>query len=560
MPDTQNLQSILEYFYKWEETKANEVFLKQPFGKDWKTLTWKEAGEQSRKMVSALRAMGIEKGAHVGIYSKNCYHWILADVALSIGGYVSVPFYANLNSKQLTEVLDKSDAQALFVGKLDNWDEPKKGVPSDLPIIRFPHYPGNAKVTEGVAWDDLLTQHEPITGKPVPNLDDLWTILFTSGTTGTPKGVMLTHKAPALQMQTELEAGDLGLFKDKNHRFFSFLPLNHIAERMIVEGAALMSGGSISFAESLDTFVANLKDTQPTVFLAVPRIWTKFQLGILEKMPQKRLNTLFKIPIVSGMIKKRVATALGLASAKIVLTGAAPTSDDLKNWYQKIGISLREVYGMTETCGGATLMPAKNLRSGTVGKPMSTVQVKIEEGTGQILLNMPWKMLGYYKDPEKSEQVLSGGWLHTGDQGELDSQGFLKITGRVSDTFKTAKGKYVVPTPIEMDLAQNELIEQICLVGLALPQPIALVALSDLSKGLDKPAIEKSLHSSLKTVQKKCAKHEKPSTVVVMKEPWSVENAMLTPTLKVRRGEINKNYKEKFMNWHEIDQEIVWED
>jgi len=556
---SKNIESFAAYFYRWEKEKADEIFLRQPFGDTWKTMTWKETGGQVRRMITALQEMGLQKGDHIGIFSKNCTHWILADLAIGLGGYVSAPFYPNLDDKQLNQIIEKSDIKALFVGKLDEWDKPKKGVPNDIAIIRFPHYEGNATVTEGTDWEDLVAANEPMTDNPLPNLEDLWTILFTSGTTGTPKGVMLNHKAPALQMQTELETGDLGLFKGNEHRFFSFLPLNHIAERMIVEGAAIMTGGSISFAESLSTFAKNLKDTQPTMLLAVPRIWTKFQLGILEKMPQKRLDLLFKIPIVSGVIKKRIASALGLDKARVVLTAAAPTPDELKNWYKKLGITLREVYGMTETCGGATLMPMTNLKSGTVGKPMSSVKIKIEEGTGQILLNMPWRMLGYYKDEEKTKDVLQDGWIHTGDQGEVDSEGFLKITGRVTDTFKTAKGKYVVPNPIEMNFAQNELIEQICLVGLALPQPIVLIVLSELANPLQKMAIEERLKDDLGRVQKLCAKHEKPSTIVVMKEAWSIENACLTPTMKVRRIEINKQYKDRFLAWHEVAENVVWE-
>lgn len=559
MSETTKLKSFVEYFYEWEETKANEVFLRQPFGKEWKTLTWQEVGDQARRMVTALRAMGIEKGAHVGIFSKNCYHWIMADIALALGGYVSTPFYPNLSSGQLNEVLKKSDCEALFVGKLEEWDEPKKGIPEEIKIIRFPHYKGNKEVVEGESWDDLIAAHEPMQGHPKPNLKDLWTILFTSGTTGTPKGVMLDYNGPALQMANEREHKDLGMFEGKEHRYFSFLPLNHIAERMIVEGAAILSGGSISFAESLETFTDNLKDTQPTMFLAVPRIWTKFQMGILKNASQKKLNRLFKIPFVSGAIKNKIRKALGLNEARVILTAAAPTPDALKDWFEKLGLPLREVYGMTETCGGATLMPKDNMRSGTVGKPLTNVEVKIEEGTGQLMVNMPWRMLGYYKDPEKTAEVLRDGWICTGDKCELDRRGFVKIVGRVTDTFKTAKGKYVSPVPIEELFSRVDIIEQLCLIGLGLPQTVLVVVLSELANDLDKKEIDSRLKDALKDANKKLHKHEKISTIIVTNKVWAPENGLLTPTLKVKRQKVNEEYLDKCLGWHEDDGKIIWE-
>ncbi len=555
-----NFNSPIECFYQWEKDTPDNLFLLQPQGDEWQTMTWGEAGQEVRKMVEALQNLNIPKGAHIGIFSKNCMHWILADLAIMMGGYISVPFYPTLNGDQLKSVIAKSDIQALFVGKLDDWKDASTGVPDDVQIISFPHYEGNVKITEGLRWEDLIGQYQGIQGNPSSSLEDLWTIIFTSGTTGTPKGVMLQCKCPILLLENEMQNGDLGVFQSKEHRFFSFLPLNHIAERIIVEMASLMTGGSISFAESLDTFAKNLGDVQPTLFLAVPRIWTKFQLAILGKIPANRLNLIMRIPIVSGFMKTRIQKALGLSKANVILTGAAPTSDSVKDWYKKFGIVLREVYGMTETCGGATLMPKTNIKSGTVGKAAQKVKIKIEEGSNEILLQMPWKMLGYYKDEEKTNQVIKDGWIHTGDKGNLDKDGFLHITGRVSDTFKTTKGKYVVPTPIEWKFADNELIEQICIVGLALPQPIALIVLSEKGQKADKNTIKKDLENNLKTANKSLANYQRVSTIVIVKEEWSVDNKVLTPTLKVRRGAINDKYKEQFLEWHEHNESILWEE
>jgi len=554
-----SLKTMLEFFYHFEKEKAGEVFLRQPFGKSWKEVSWKEAGQEARRIATALKSMGLKKGDHVGIFSKNCYHWIIADLAIMMGGFVSTPFFPNLFAGQLEEVIAKSHIKALFVGKIEDWNAAKDGVPQQVQIISLPHYPGNSKVEEGLQWNDLLLTHDPLAGNPLPDLEDLWTILFTSGTTGSPKGVMLKYKAPAALMRNELVNGKLKLFEGNEHRFFSFLPLNHIAERIIVETAAMMTGGTISFAESLNTFAQNLQLVQPTLFLAVPRIWTKFQMAILERIPQRLLSVLLFLPGISGFIKNKLKKALGLSQTRIVLTGAAPTPDSLKDWYKKLGIILQEVYGMTETCGGCTLMPSEYIKSGTVGKPIPEVELRTDKDNGEVLIKMPWLMSGYYNEPEKTAQILQDGWLRSGDQGEIDEEGFLRITGRVSDTFKSAKGKYIVPAPIEWQFAKNSFIEQICVTGLAVPQPLALIQLSDIGKSANKEEVMESLLNTLKRVNDNLPNYTQIAALIVVNMDWNVENGILTPTLKIKRPALNAIYQEKLMQWLQLRKQVIWE-
>jgi long-subunit acyl-CoA synthetase (AMP-forming) len=555
----ENAKTLLDHFYEFEKSKANEVYLKQPINGNWKTYTWAEVGNQARRMASAIKAMDLPAKSHIGILSKNCAHWIMADLAIMMSGHVSVPFYATLTAESLKEVLDLSDTKVLFVGKLETWDQQKEGVSEDISCISFPHLPGNSEVTGFTTWDELIAKHEPMTEEFRPSLDELFTIKYTSGTTGTPKGVMLTYGSVATLLETERQTNMLRLFEGDEHRYFSYLPLNHIAERNIVEAASLATGGSISFVESLDTFAQNLQDTRPNVFLAVPRIWTKFHLGILGKLPQSRLNILLNIPIINNVIRKKIKTNLGLDQAKIMLTGAAPMPVHLLNWYEKLGITIQEVYGMTENCAGCTLMPAEGIKPGTVGKPLGNVEIRIDKETGEVLSKAPWNMIGYYKAEDKTKEVLRDGWIYTGDQGEITKDGYLKLTGRVKDTFKTSKGKYIVPAPIEWKFAKSEYIEQICILGLGIPQPIALVNLSEIGQAAGKETVTESLKELLEAVNSQMEAYKRVKKIIVMSDAWTVENEILTPTMKIKRNVLNQLYNSKFEDWYAASDTIIWE-
>jgi long-chain acyl-CoA synthetase len=552
------LKTIPEYFLEVEKRNPHHVFLYQPFGKKGKCITYKEAGVIIRKLVAGLYSMGLKPGDHVGILSKNCYHWILSDLAIMGAGMISVPFYPNLTKSQLETVIHQSDIKALFLGKLDTWD----GISSkygNLQIIKFPHYPGNALIHEGENWDEFIESIEPVSSLYIPKLEDTWTILFTSGTTGIPKGVMLSYHSPAAIMENEMKYGNLRIFAGKSHRYFSFLPLNHIAERMIVEIACLFTSGTIYFGESIDTFAYNLKKASPTLFMAVPRIWSKFQAGIFDKIPPSVLSWLLKVPLVRPVIQHLLKRALGLHKARILLTGAAPMPDALKNWYKSIGIHIQEVYAMTENCGGCTLMRINDIQNGTVGKPLPEVEVKIENNSGEVLMKAPWLMKGYYKDSEKTAETIKNGWLHTGDKGELTKDGHLKLTGRVTDTFKSAKGKYIEPAPIEWMFAENKMIEQIAVAGLGLPQPLALICLNEWAKKLDKSSIAESLLQTLQQVNDSLAKFQQVSCVIIVKSPWSVENELLTPTLKIKRPQLETIYSQFYEYWINLNQPVIWE-
>ncbi|WP_028525760.1 AMP-binding protein [Runella limosa] len=546
--------TFVDNLYHWEKECPHQVYLRQPFGDSFRDYTWKEVGDQVRRISAYLRSLNLPPQSNIGLVSKNCAEWIIADLAIMMTGHVSVPFYATLTADQLQQVLTHSGCSVLFVGKLDDWSGMKKGVSSSIKCISFPTYNPDP---EHIQWNDILANHTPISDNPTPQPDELFSIIYTSGTTGNPKGVMVTHRAvsEAVGRTKHILRYDVA-----NPRFFSYLPLCHIAERNIVEATSLGTGGTVYFAESLDSFAKNLAAASPTHFLAVPRIWTKFQLGILAKMPQKKLEMLLKIPILSGIVKKKIRKGLGLNEAQLVLTGAAPMPISLIRWFRRLEITIQEAYGMTENLGAVCMMPHDNPKDGSVGKIYPGMEVVIAEGTGEILTRSPWNMLGYYREPSLTTDTIdSEGWIHTGDVGEVDEDGYLKITGRVKEMYKTSKGEYVAPSQIEFGFADNKMIEQICVVGQNLPQPIALVVLSEMAQNLEKDAIQQSLFSTLTDLNPRLKTYERVQKIVIIKGTWTIDNNMLTPTMKTKRNVIEKNYASMMEPWYENKESIIWE-
>lgn len=547
-------KTLLDYFYHWEKTTPEKIYLKQPFGETFRDFTWKEAGRQARSMAAYLKSLNLPEKSNIGLVSKNCAEWIIADIAIMMAGHVSVPFYATLTDAQINQVLTHSGCEILFVGKLDDWEGMKKGIPVGVKCISFPTYNPDP---DHVQWESIMARFEPMLENTKPKLDDLFTIIYTSGTTGNPKGVMMPYKAMAEGIYSTRFVAKLDM---PNTRFFSYLPLCHIAERNIVEAASLTTGGTIYFAESLDTFAKNLAVAQPTHFLAVPRIWTKFQLGILAKMPEKKLNRLLSLPLIGTLVKNKIKKSLGLSKAVLVLTGAAPMPTSLIQWFRKLGIVIQEAYGMTENLGAVSMMPKDQIKDGTIGKIYPGMEVKIEASNGEICTRSAWNMIGYFKEPQMTAETIDAdGWIHTGDVGELDADGFLKITGRVKEMYKTSKGEYVAPAQIEFGFADNNLIEQICVAGQSLPQPIALVVLSELGRTLDKDSVNVSLESTLKDLNPKLKSYERVHRIVVVKDAWTVDNNRLTPTMKIKRGVIEKDFAPNLEPWYEKDEVIIWE-
>ena len=555
-------QELFEFkFYEWEKQLKDKPYLKQPFGDKWEEYTWGEVGDMARRLATGLKSLNLREGAHIGIYSKNCREWIISDLAIVMAGYVSVPFFPSLNGKELAYIMDYGDVDALFIGKIETWDQIKDDLPEGMPLIKFPHYDGCSNVTKGHEWFKFIDSHQPMQNPNKPKLSDLWTIIFTSGTTGNAKGVMLTYQAiDGIKVVLDDPNNPLGIKHDGNNDFISYLPLNHIFERVVIEWCSFRYGGTISFVESLDTFAKNLKAVQPHVFAAAPRVWTKLQLGLLTKFPQKKLDKLLKIPLLSSLLKKLIKKGLGFSKARIVVSGSAPMPVELIEWFRKVGVYITNGYGMTENCAICSSVDGRDFEKlHTVGQPQKGVKLKIDEETGEILMKGPFIMKGYYKNEELTNTTLRGGWLHTGDKGFLDEDNYLHITGRVADSFKTSKGEYIEPLTLEQYFVNINEIEEVCVVGLGIAQPLCLIQLSEIGKNTSREVISKMLTDRLAKVNSDLVNYKKISTLIIVKDEWTQQNGIVGPTQKLKRGAIEDKYSKDYLNWHNFNEEVIFE-
>ena len=549
----------LEHVYRWEIEKANDIYLTQPMGDDTvKTYTWQQAASEARKMANYLKSLNLPTQSHIALLSKNCAQWVICDWAIWMAGHVTVPLYPTLNAETVSYILEHSEAKVLFAGKLDDWDEMKEGVPEDLPVIAFDLSPEEVK-QKNLNWQQIISTSQEMTENTVRDPEEVATIVYTSGSTGNPKGVMLSFHSMAYAAQGAIAS----LKVNDKDRMLSYLPLAHVMERFVVEMASMSVGFQLFFADKLDTFVADLNRANPTLFLAVPRIWTIFQTGVFAKMPKQKLDLLMKIPFLSGYMKKRVLKTLGLDNVRYAASGSAPLSQDTVAWYRELGLELLEGYGMSENFGYSHMSQPGRGCLGYVGEPLPGVDCRISE-QGEIQIKSPTLMMGYYKDEEKTKQEFTeDGYLKTGDRGEIDKLNRLKITGRTKEIFKTSKGKYVAPAPIESKIISHQDIEMVCVSGADYPQPHALVLLSEASAKKAncenfKKELEASFQSLIKEVNTTLDPHEHIKFITVVGDEWTIASGHLTPTMKMKRDVIESNYKPHLDKWYDARKAVVW--
>ncbi|MDO6618486.1 MULTISPECIES: AMP-binding protein [unclassified Shewanella] len=545
------IKTPVEMLSHWAETQGDAVYLRQPINGQFVDFTWGEVQQKVQQIAGALRHLGLVPGDKVALLSKNCAEWFITDLALMHGGYISVPIYPTANAEMIRYVLEHSGAKAIFTGKLDFWADQEAGVGGEILRLALPYDTMPAQYH----WEKLLELGQPLVDAPTPSSDQMMTLIYTSGSTGKPKGAMQTFGSYGWTCEAVVR----DLKTNTTDRLLSYLPLAHITERVAIQGSSFYSGSSVAFVESLDSFVADVQRCRPTVFFSVPRLWTLFQLNIVNKIGQSKLDLLLKIPLVSGLVKRKIQKGLGLEHCRLLGSGSAPIPPSQLEWYNKIGMNISEAWGMTENCAYSIInFPFNASKIGSVGRPVEGCQVRRTD-EGELMVKSPGLMTGYYKQEEATAACFDAdGFFHTGDLCEIDEDGYISITGRVKDNFKTSKGKYVAPVPIERKIAQDPHIELLCVIGSGLPHPITLVQLSEGSALQAREEVRASLKATLDGVNPHLESHEVVDAIVVVTEPWTIENDALTPTLKIKRHVLEKQFSAKVDGIRGA--KVCWED
>ena len=551
------IEIVLDAAYEWERNHPQRVYMTQPQGNgEVVDYTWAETMRQARTMAAYLRSLDLPANSHIALISKNCAHFIICDLAIWMAGHVTVALYPTLKADTVAYILEHSDSRLVFIGKLDDWEDMAPGIPADMPGIALPLAPQ----TGYERWDDIIARCEPITDSPSPPPGRLALICYTSGSTGRPKGVM--HSFGSISVPGQHFGRQLEI--NSSDRTLSYLPLAHVMERAVVECSSFYSGMHIYFADRLDTFVEDLRRARPTVFLSVPRLWLKFQMGVFQKFPEKKLERLLKIPVVGAIVRKKILKGLGLENVRIAGSGSAPLPAGLIEWYDKLGLHIIEGYGMSEDFSYSHMSTPARRKPGYVGVAWSDVKTRISP-EGEIQIVSPGNMLGYYKEPEMTAACYTDdGYFKTGDRGEYSPEGLLRITGRVKELFKTSKGKYVAPVPIENLLNADSHIELSCVSGPGRPACFALVQLAEeMRASLQDPAVREALtpklEALLEEVNSQVEGYEELQFLTVVREDWQIDNDFLTPTLKIKRNVIEQAYADEIDAWYESREKVIWQ-
>jgi len=550
----------LQQIYAGEQFRAAQLLFSQPVHGLVREWTWGSVILEARRMAGWLKAQGWPPGSRIVILSKNCAWWLMADFAIWMAGHVSVPFFPAASSATLETLFRHSQPVACFLGQFDHPLPFGEEVFGRIACVAFPTFSGHAMVRDSAAWEEIVAHAAPLEGHPYRNGDEIATIIYTSGTTGQPKGAMHSFHSLSL-MGKSMEPAFEGPARGGD-RILSYLPLAHIAERAIVEMNALFMPLHIFFAESQETFLVDLKRARPTLFFSVPRLYIRFQQKVLEKIPEARLNRLLAVPLLNGIVRKVLRSRLGLECTRIVAGGGAATPVETIRWYRKLGLNFIEGYGMTETGITHVPLPGRD-RVGYVGNASQYAETRIA-ADGEVQIKGPMNMAGYYRSPELTRAAFTeDGYFHTGDHGEIDAHGRLRLIGRLKEEFKTAKGKFVVPSHIEELLMLSTFFETSAIFGSGMTMPFAMAVLvpekrRDLSAQEDRGEVERELLRVIDHVNAHLEPHERLRSIVVCMEPWTTANGLITPTLKVRRSAIEQQYAPRFKEWEKCERRVIW--
>lgn len=524
--------NIFEELSTFAHERGDDLYL---IDQNSRSYSWSETQQLVEATARGLRELLPNTGSSVSIFSSNCADWVIADLGIIRSGNKSTPLFTSMTREKLAYALTFTEIELVFLGA---GSDPEKllGAASPEPILVG--LPGFGEHPRVMSFEQFLKRGESTALPDYPSSDEVCALTFTSGTTGNPKAVMhslrsLLHASLAFKSMTRQS-------ELPRARFICYLPLGHIGEKVVTTVQSLLLGASITFCTSPDNYLEDLRSTRPTLIMGVPRIWEKLLQQVIASFGGSDAVLDARLEAEGAALAFEIREFLGLSEAVFCLSASAITPASTKHWFQKFGIAIADLYGQTEILP-LTTQPPDNPVIGSVGIAAPGYDVRIATN-GEILGRGPGMALGYFKDEEKTADAFQDGWVHTGDKGYLDEEGNLFIVGRLLDTFKTAKGKFVAPGPIEDKFLRLAFIEQASLHGLGLTQPVMLCTLGLSAAGKAESEIFQELLQGLREVNTTLEPHERMGAVLVSERPWTAEDGVLTHTHKTVRSKIAERY------------------
>jgi long-chain acyl-CoA synthetase len=554
-------------------------------GGQWRPTSWKEFGDQIRTAARALIALGFVRGDKVALLGFNRPEWVIFNHAAMAAGGAGAGIYTTCSPEEVQYIVHHSEAKLVLLEDEAQWKK-VQAKRAEMPLVQHVVMMRGAPRLDGtLSWEEFLAKATPTPESALDDRidkieqDELATLIYTSGTTGPPKGVMLSHGNLAWTARTMV---DIGGGRDTDCSL-SYLPLSHIAEQMATIHMPATTGSAVYYAESIEKVPDNMKEVQPTIFFGVPRIWEKFHAGVSAKLREatgakkhlvawtrkvaSEVNALrcrgeqpdrllaIQYRIVDKLVLSKLKPALGLGRARVCISGAAPIAREVIEFFASLDILIHEIYGQSEDNGPTTFNMPGRTRYGSVGVPLPGVQVKIADD-GEILVKGPNVFLGYYKEPQATAETLIDGWLHSGDLGAFDGDGFLSITGRKKEIIITAGGKNIAPKNIEAAIKESPLVSEAVVIGDRRKYLVALLTLDDAAAAAwlaehggggsgplhDNKLLEAELQRAIDRVNDKLARVEQVKRFAILPRQFGIDTGELTPTLKVKRKAVNTNF------------------
>ncbi len=589
-------ETIPAMFWNAVKQRGPKVWMRQKHLGLWRSWTWNQTADAVREIAYGLLSLGFERGECASILGNTVVEWVWADLAVLSAGGVSNGIYPTDAASQVQYLCEDSRTTVLFVEddeQLDKALEVRAQLPGLRKIVVFDMEGLRDLDDPGVIGLDALrvlgrahlAQHPETLQQRIDACgpEDLAILVYTSGTTGRPKGAMHLQRGLVFTVR----GYNTLVAQDERDERMCFLPLCHIAERMGGEYFSLYTGSILNFVENPETIPENVREIAPTVFTAVPRVWEKFYSGVMISLKEagavqqaaygwsigvgtaiaervlagQSVSTWlkFKFQLAQWLALNNVRKLIGIHRARFLVTGAAPISPDLVRWYLALGVPMLEVWGMTETCGAVTGVPADRIKPGSIGPAAAFNEVRLDPVTGELLVRGQNVFAGYLNLPEKTAEAIDAdGWLHTGDVGVVDSDGFYRITDRMKDIIITAGGKNVTPSELENDLKFSPYITDAVVIGDKRPYLTSIIMIdqenvekfaqdqdvpfSNYSSLTRAPEVQALIQAELDRVNKKFARVEQIKKFFLLENQLTAEDEELTPTMKLKRKLVEKKY------------------